>query len=165
MFSAYPINHTEKITIPIFLYSVIKSSWFEQIIMIHNKYRPSDVIWWERTGINVNLTHWGRVTHICVSKLTIIGSYKGLSPGPRQAIIWTSGGILLIGGLGTNFSEILIEILTFSFKKIHLQMSSGKWWPFCLCLNVLTSVRSHDIHGCSTACGFVYNARITPNIT
>ena len=33
------------------------------------------------------LTHWGRVTHICVSKLTIIGSYNGLSPGRRQAII------------------------------------------------------------------------------
>ena len=34
------------------------------------------------------LTHWGRVTHICVSKLTIIGSDNGLSPWPRQAIIW-----------------------------------------------------------------------------
>ena len=33
------------------------------------------------------LTHWGRVTHICVGKLTIIGSDKGLSPGRRQAII------------------------------------------------------------------------------
>ena len=32
------------------------------------------------------LTHWGRVTHICVSKLTIIGSDNGLSPGGRQAI-------------------------------------------------------------------------------
>ena len=26
------------------------------------------------------LTHWGRVTHLCVSKLTIIGSDNGLSP-------------------------------------------------------------------------------------
>ena len=75
-------------------------------------------------------THWGRVTHICVSKLTIIGSDNGLSPGRRQAIIWTNAGILSIGPLGTNFSEILIEILTFSFKKMHLKMSSGKWRPF-----------------------------------
>ena len=30
-------------------------------------------------GHNV-LTHWGRVTHICVGKLTIIGSDYGLSP-------------------------------------------------------------------------------------
>ena len=84
------------------------------------------------------LTHWGRVTHICVNKLTIIGSDNGLSPGRRQAIIWTNDGILLIGPLGINFREILIEILTFSFKKMHLKMSSGKWRPSCLGLNVLT---------------------------
>ena len=28
------------------------------------------------------LTHWGRATHICVGKLTIIGSDNGLSPWP-----------------------------------------------------------------------------------
>ena len=83
------------------------------------------------------LTHWGRVTHICVSNLTIIGSDNGLSPDRRQAIIWTKAGILLIGPLGTNFSEILIEILTFSFKKMRLKVSSAKRWPFCPGLNVL----------------------------
>ena len=56
------------------------------------------------------LTHWGRVTHICVSKLTIIGSDNGLSPGRRQAIIWTNAWILLIWTLGTNFSEIISNI-------------------------------------------------------
>ena len=85
----------------------------------------------------VLLTHWGRVTHICVSKLTIIGSDNGLSPGRRQAIIWTNAGILLIGPLGTNFSEILIAIEIFSFKNIHLKISSGKWRPFCLGFNEL----------------------------
>ena len=53
-----------------------------------------------------HLTHWGRVTHICVGNLITIGSDNGLSPGRRQAIIWTNTGILLIGHLGTNFSEI-----------------------------------------------------------
>ena len=53
------------------------------------------------------LTHWGRVTHICVGKLTIIGSDNGLLPERRQDIIWTNAEILLIGPLGTNFSEIL----------------------------------------------------------
>ena len=77
------------------------------------------------------------MTHICVSKLTIIGSDYGLSPSRRQAIIWTNAGMLLIGPLGTNFTEILIEIQTFSFKKMHLKMSSAKWLPFCLGLNVL----------------------------
>ena len=38
-------------------------------------------------------THWGRVTYIYVSKLTIIGSDNGLSPGRRQAIIWTKDAI------------------------------------------------------------------------
>ena len=83
------------------------------------------------------LTHWGRVTHICVGNLTIIGPDNGLPPGRRQAIIWTNAGILLIGPWGTNFSEILIGIHTFSFKKINLKMSSAKWRPFCLGLNVL----------------------------
>ena len=59
------------------------------------------------------LTHWSRVTHICVSKLTTIGSDNGLSPGRRQAIIWTNDGILLIRTLGTNFSKFLSEIVIF----------------------------------------------------
>ena len=56
----------------------------------------------------------------------------------RQAIIWTSAGILLIRPLGTHSSEILIGVQTFSFKKMHLKMSSAKWRPFCPGLNVLT---------------------------
>ena len=83
------------------------------------------------------LTHWGRVTHICVGKLTITGSDNGLSPDRRQAIIRTNAGLLLIGPLGTNFNEILIEILTFSFKKMHFKVSSAKWRLFCLGLNEL----------------------------
>ena len=79
------------------------------------------------------LTHWGRVTHICVSDLTSIGS----SPGRRQAIIRTNAGILLIRPLGTNFSEFLVEILIFSFKKMRLRVSSAKKRPFCLDLNDL----------------------------
>ena len=77
-----------------------------------------------------NLTHWGRVMHICVSKVTIIGSDNGLSPGRRQATIWSNAGILLIRPLGTNFCEILIGVQTFSFRKMELKMSSAKWRPF-----------------------------------
>ena len=40
----------------------------------------------------------------------------------------------LIRTLGTNFSKILSENHIFSFKKMHLKISSGK---FCLGLNVL----------------------------
>ena len=92
---------------------------------------------WKSLSYHLLLTHWGWVTHICVSKSTIIASDNGLSPDRRQAIIWNNHGILLIWSLGTNFSEFLIEIHSFSFKKIHLKMSSGKWRPFCLGLNVL----------------------------
>ena len=102
-------------------------------------------LWWTTLEMKISfwkklpshLNHWGRVTHICVSKQTIIGSDNGLSPGRRQAIIWTNAGILLIGPLGTKFNEILIEIQTFSFKKMHMKMSSAKWRAFCLSLNVL----------------------------
>ena len=84
------------------------------------------------------------MTHICVGKLTIIGSDNGLSPERRQTIIWTNDGILLIGPLGTNVSEIEIEIQTFSLKKILLKMSSAKWRPFVstsMCQPVVTAVK------------------------
>ena len=82
-------------------------------------------------------TLWGGVTHICVNKLTIIGSDYGLSPGRCQVIIWTNDRILLIGPLETNFSESLIKIHQSSFKKICYKMSSAKCRPHCLGLNVL----------------------------
>ena len=78
-----------------------------------------------------HLTHWGRVTYICVGKLIIIGSDNGLAPERRQAIIWTNAGILLIGPLGRNF------FIEFSLKKICLKMSSAKCCSFRLSLNVL----------------------------
>ena len=79
---------------------------------------------------DITIVHWGRVTHICVSKLTIIGSDNGLSPGRHQAIISASAKILLTGPLETNFSEILIEIIIVSFKKMRLKVSSAIRWPF-----------------------------------
>ena len=105
-------------------------SWFSQLIkyVFPVEHQP------------LYLTHWGRVTHIWVGKLTIIGSDNGMSPGRRQAIIWTNAGILLIGPLGTNFSEILIKFLTFWLKKICLKMPSAKCCSFRLGLNVLTDV-------------------------
>ena len=67
------------------------------------------------------LTHWGRLTHICVGNLNSIICDNGLSPTRRQAIIWTKAEKLLIGPLGTNISEVLIEIYMFSLKKIDLR--------------------------------------------
>ena len=80
----------------------------------------------------VYLTHWGRVTRICVNKLTIFGSDNGLSPGRRQTIMWTNVGIFLIGPLGTNFNEIIF------IQENQFKMSCGKWHLICVGLNVLT---------------------------
>ena len=98
------------------------------------------------------------MTLICVGNLTIIGSDNGLSPDRRQAVIWTNAGILLIQTLGTNFSQILSEIQTFSFKKMHLKMSSETLRPFCLSLNVLTHT-SMKLEGgiLVSTCSFVSN--------
>ena len=52
-----------------------------------------------------DLTHWGRVTHICVGKLTIIGSDNGLAPGRRQAIIWTNARIYIM--ISKNIRNLL----------------------------------------------------------
>ena len=68
----------------------------------------------------LSFKHW---THICLGKLTIIGSYNGLS----------------------QFSEISKSIQTFPFKKMHLKMWSVKWRPFCLSLNLLLNI-SFSIH-------------------
>ena len=80
-----------------------------------------------------------RMTRICVSILTTIGSDNGLSPRRCLTIIhylnqcwnivnWTHGNKLQWN---------LIAIQTFSFRKMYLQMSSAKWRPFCLSLDVL----------------------------
>ena len=81
------------------------------------------------------LTHWDQAKHISDSNLTTIGSDNGLSPRRHQAIIWNNAEIIV--RLGTNFNEILMEIHTFLFMKMHLKMSSGTWRPFCLGLNAL----------------------------
>ena len=97
------------------------------------------------------LTHWCRVMHICIGNLTIIGLDNGLLPDQCHVITWTIAGILLIGPLGTNFSEILIKIRTFSFTKIHLKTLSVKQRPFCLGINVLRQLVAWCIKFCNSA--------------
>ena len=94
-------------------YESIIHSWCRTLVqfVVELKVKAPSCVIYEHFGYY--LTHWGRVTHICGSKLTIIGSDDGLSPGWRQAIIWTNGGILLIRTFRTHFSEIISEILTF----------------------------------------------------
>ena len=74
-----------------------------------------------------------RFLTICVGHLTIIGSDDDLSPGRRQAIMWTNYGILSRNKLQWNFNRNA----NISFKKMEFKMSSAKWRPFCLGLNVV----------------------------
>ena len=75
------------------------------------------VVYPKTIHIYYSLTHWGLVTHIWVRKMIIIGPDNGLSPGRRPAITWTNAGILLIGPMATNFSEILIKFIHFHSRK------------------------------------------------
>ena len=82
------------------------------------------------------LTHWGWEMHICISKSTTMGSDNGMLPDRCQAIIWANAVILSIWSLGTNLSEILIKMHTFSSKKNALKnvvwkMTAILFWPQC----------------------------------
>ena len=59
----------------------------------------------------------GAYMQICVSELTIIGSDNGLSPGHRQAIIWTNDAILLIQTFRIHFSEIVENFIHFHSRQ------------------------------------------------
>ena len=88
--------------------------------------------------------HLGHMTHISISKLTIIGSDNGLLPGWHQAIIWTNARILLIGHLGTNLREIVIEVCIFSFKNafenVVRKMGAISSRPLCIKPSFLSTV-------------------------
>ena len=54
-------------------------------------------------GAMQTFTHCGRVTYISMRQ-AIVGADNVLSPLPHQVVIWTKGGLLLIGAPGTNSS-------------------------------------------------------------
>ena len=111
--------------------------WYLHIVLVQTGFYHTCVLSVISLCVHAKLTHWGWVTHICVGNLTIIGSDNSLSPDRRQPIIRTIAEILLIRPLGTNFSEMSIEIQTLSIKEMHLKMSSGQCRSLCLGLNVL----------------------------
>ena len=103
-----------------------------------------------RSG-KVVLTHWGRVTLICVGNLTIIGSDKGLSLGRRQTIIWTNAGIVnwtlrnnLQWNLNRNSSIFIQENL---FENIVWKKAAILSRPQCfknLAVNIQLSITDPD---------------------
>ena len=103
----------------------------------YTKHKKLSTRLWNKATYST-LIHWGRVAYIRVGKLTIIGSDNGLSPERHRAIIWTNAGTLLIGPLGTIFSEIVIEIQTFfsieenTFKNVVCEMLFISSRPQCV---------------------------------
>ena len=70
--------------IPLNWHGLLKS--FCLTIVVVERHSRGLILYWF-PGPWFSLTHWGRVTHICVGKVIILGSDNGLSPGRRQAII------------------------------------------------------------------------------
>ena len=96
----------------------------------------------------------------------IISTGNGLALVRRQAITWTYASLLSIGLLGMDYCELWIGILSFSFKKRHLNMSSAKmaaivimgrwvdnrcnadfhrWWPSKKLLTIQSGIRYNII--------------------
>ena len=88
-------------------------------------------------GNQLSYRYWGRMTHICVSKLTTIGSDNGLSHGRCKAIIWTKAGNIVEWGPGNEIQWTFNRNLNISFKIKQFKMASGKWRSFFFGLNVL----------------------------
>ena len=87
--------------------------------------------WNKFTSTRIYLIH-PRAAYMCQWTGSLLAQVIAWQlPAWCQAITWTNTNLLLIGPLGTNFSEIRIKILTFSTMKMHLKMSSVKWRPFC----------------------------------
>ena len=73
-----------------------------------------------------------------VSVLVTIGTDNGLLPVQHQAITWTNADLQSVRPWRTYFNKILFETREFSFKEMHLKLSSAKRKPFYLRLNILT---------------------------
>ena len=93
------------------------------------------------------------LTHICVGKLTIIGSDNDLSPVHRQAIIWN----IINWRLGNKLQWNFIRNSNIFIQGMHIKMSSVKWRPFCLGLNVLNVIPL--IHNSLWHCGVIWRRR------
>ena len=117
---AYVVYHSRKISVKTLIFghqwNLKKNNhWFMAKCVISSHTIP--VVYVFQCNFFFKLSHWGRMTHICVNKVTIISSDNnkvtiissdnGLSPERRQAIVWTNAEILLIGTLGIIFSEIV----------------------------------------------------------
>ena len=91
------------------------------------------------------ITHWDRVTHICVSQLIIIGSDNGLSPDRRQAIIWNKWWNIVIWTLGKKFQWNLNRNL---YIFIQENAFENVVWKLAVILSRPQCVKSYQLFPC-----------------
>ena len=87
------------------------------------------------------LTHWGRVMHICICKLTIIGSDNGLVTSHYLNQWWNIVNRTLGNKLQWNLNRNLYILI----QGNALQNVVWKWRPFCLSFNELTWLPDCDM--------------------
>ena len=103
------------------------TDWYYFVAVL---FRKIILVFWPQLSLVANkVISSPLVPHICVSESGQhwfrwwLVAYSGPSH--------CSNALLLsIVPLETTCSEIWIKIPNFSFKKMHLKMSSVKWWPF-----------------------------------
>ena len=83
--------------------------------------------------------------HVNIIPLTILEPLPTCSTLNTQGAALTTSIIPVFKFVG-RLSNIrpISEIQIFSFKKIDLKMSSGKWRPFCLGFNMLTNTENRQ---------------------
>ena len=89
------------------------AKWWKMQIYIYFSQKNSALTWL----MSINSLRPSDTYRHQQTKASTRPSGNGLSPFQHQAIIWTNAGILLVGPLGTNFSEFLIGIQQFSSRK------------------------------------------------
>ena len=96
-----------------------------------------------------SLTHWGRVTHICVSKLTIIGSDNGLSPGRRRGHYLNQWWNIVNSNLRNKLQWNPRQNSFIFIQKMHLKLSvKGRLFSLGLNeLNLEVDQRDHSVQG------------------
>ena len=97
--------------------------------------------------------HWSGSSLVQVMACRLFGA---------KPFTWTNGAILSIGHLGTNFGEFYLKFKHFRWIKMHSKMSSAKWRPFCLGLDVVSPFFVNK-QGCRICCWFLLqDVRIRP---
>ena len=87
------------------------------------------------------LIHWGQVMHICVSKLRHHWLRQWLLACLAPNHYFDQCWLVVISPSRTYLNEILLDIQSFIFKKMHLKMLCAKWQPSCPGLKMLASIR------------------------